>query len=209
MEDWQSIAIYNKIGNHQFTVTRHRMSVDDTELERLRTLEPQAITAIHNRYYPEVYRFARYRVGDQVMAEDIASDVFMHLLEAVHLGRGPETNLRGWLIKTTANLVNDHFRKIYHRPKEDPAEVLDNVTDLYLLQSDPVQISDQSDLNRKLRNAIDQLTDAQKLVITLRFGINVSLEETARLMGKTINTVKALQYRALEALRKKLGSENL
>ena len=94
MSDWRSLATYNKIDLHQFGVNTRRMSADTLEIDLLNTLDPQAITAIHNRYYPEVYRFARFRVSDEVIAEDIASDVFMNLLEAVHKGRGPYTNLR-------------------------------------------------------------------------------------------------------------------
>jgi RNA polymerase sigma-70 factor (ECF subfamily) len=209
MSYWQSLATYNKIGFHQFGVSPRQMSVKATEIDLLNTLDPQAITAIHNRYYPEVFRFARFRLSDELTAEDIASDVFIRLLEAVHNSRGPYTNLRGWLLRTTANIVNDHFRKIYNRPKEDPSEILENSSDLYLSQSDPVVLSDQAERNQLLQYAIDQLTDAQKLVITLRFGNRFSLEETAQLMGKKANTIKALQYRALEALRQKLGSDLL
>ena len=207
MSDWRSQATYNKIDLHRFGVYSRRMSADTLEIDLLNTLDPQAITVIHNRYYPEVYRFARFRVSDEVVAEDIASDAFMNLLEAVHKGNGPNSNIRGWLIRTTANLVNDHFRKIYNRPKDEPAEILESNTDLYLLQNDPVTLTDQADRLRQLQGAIDELTDAQKLVITLRFGNRLSLEETAELMGKETNTIKALQYRAMQALRRKLGSE--
>jgi len=209
MSDWQSLTTYNKIGFHRIGVSSRHMSVESSEIDLLNTLDPEAVTAIHYRYYPEVYRFARFRMSDEVTAEDIAGDVFMRLLEAVHNGRGPYTNLRGWLLRTTANIVNDHFRKLYNRPKEDSSEVLENSSDLYLSRSDPVVLSDQAELNRNLQLAIDKLTDAQKLVITLRFGNRFSLEETAQLMGKKANTIKALQYRALEALRQKLGSDLL
>ena len=209
MSDWQSLATYNKIGLHRFGVSPRQMSVESSEIDLLNTLDPQAITAIHNRYYPEVYGFARFRVSDEVTAEDIAADVFMRLLEAVHNSRGPYSNLRGWLLRTTANIVNDHFRRLYTRPKEDSSEVLENSSDLYLSQSDPVVLSDLAERNRLLQLAIDKLTDAQKLVITLRFGNRFSLEETAQLMGKKANTIKALQFRALEALRQKLGGDLL
>jgi RNA polymerase sigma-70 factor (ECF subfamily) len=185
------------------------MSAEFSEIERLKTLEPQAITMIHDRYYPEVYRFARFRVNDEKIAEDIAGEVFMRLLEAVHKGGGPETNLRGWLIRTTANIVNDHYRKAYNRPVEESEEVLEHRTDLFLAQSDPVMMSDQAEMNRKLHKAIGQLTDIQKMVITLRFGSRYSLEETATILGKDPNTIKALQYRALMALRKILGNDGL
>jgi len=207
MSDWQSFATYNKIDFHQTGAYPRRMSADTLEIDLLNTLDPQAITVIHNRYYPEVYRFARFRVSDELMAEDIAGDVFMHLLEAVHKGRGPDTNLRGWLIQTTANLVNNHFRKIYNRPKEESAEILENNSDLFIVQNDPVTLTDQAEKFRQLQKAIDELSDAQKLVITLRFGNRLSLEDTAEIMGKEINTIKALQYRAMQALRRKLVNE--
>jgi RNA polymerase sigma-70 factor (ECF subfamily) len=209
MLDWQSLETYNRIGIHQFGVILRQMSAELSELDRLKKLDPQVITAIHNRYYPEVYRFARFRVSDERIAEDIASDVFMRLLEAVHHGRGPDTNLKGWLIRTTANIINDHFRRVYNRPIEEPEEVLDLNSDLFLDQSDPVALVDEADRLRRLRDALDKLTDSQKLVITLRFGNRYSLEETAVVMGKDPNTVKALQYRALLALRKILDKETI
>lgn len=185
------------------------MSVASSEIDGLNSLDPQIITAIHNRYYPDIYRFARFRVNDEVTAEDIAGDVFMRLLDAVHNDRGPTTNLRGWLFRTTANIVNDHFRKIYNRPKEDSSERHENSRDLFLSQEDPVLLSDQAEQRRLIQLALEKLTDTQKLVITLRFGNQFSLEETAKLMGKNANTIKALQYRALMALRRNIGSDLL
>jgi RNA polymerase sigma-70 factor (ECF subfamily) len=206
---WQLIRFSDEVWIKQSGKNLRLMRADSSELDSLRSLDPQAITAIHDRYFPEIYRFARFRVSDEVTAEDIAGDVFMRLLEAVHDGRGPNTNLRGWLLRTTANIVNDHFRKLYNDPREGASEVLENSSDLYLAQSDPVILSDQAERNRLLQLAINQLTDAQKLVITMRFGNRFSLEETAQLMGKNANTIKALQYRALLALRRQLDSELL
>jgi len=206
MLDWQSLETYNKIGSYQFGEYFRQMSAELSEIDRLRNLDPQTITAIHNRYYPEVYRFARFRVSDERVAEDIASEVFKRLLEAVHSGRGPDTNLRGWLIRTTANIVNDHFRMLYNHPMEDSERKLDNM-ELFLAETDPVELSEQAERLRLLHKAFDQLTDPQKLVITLRFGSRFSLEETAVIMGKDANTIKALQYRAMVALRRRMEKE--
>ena len=204
---WQCLGTNTKIRFHQIGVNHRLMSDVPSEIENLNSLDPLIITAIHNQYYPEVYRFARFRVTDERIAEDIVCDVFMRLLEAVHKGCGPRFNLRGWLFKTTANVVNDHFRKIYNRPIEDSSDILETGKDLFLSQSDPVEISDQAEQKRLIQSAINKLTSAQKLVITLRFGNKFSLEETARIMGKNANTIKALQFRALIALRKNLGSD--
>jgi RNA polymerase sigma-70 factor (ECF subfamily) len=49
------------------------------------------------------------------------------------------------------------------------------------------------------------LTEDQQQVLALRFGQGYSLEETAAVMKKKINAVKALQFRALNALQRVMG----
>src|SRR5215204_5671606 len=51
-------------------------------LEGLQRLDSQAIGAIYDQYFSEVYRYVRYRISDDAIAEEIASDVFVRLLEA-------------------------------------------------------------------------------------------------------------------------------
>jgi RNA polymerase sigma-70 factor (ECF subfamily) len=53
------------------------------------------------------------------------------------------------------------------------------------------------------------LTDEQQKVIGMRFGNGFTLEETAELMGKKTNAIKALQFRALAALRRMISKEGL
>ncbi len=87
-------------------------------LAGLQKLESQSIGAIYDQYFPEIYRYVRYRINDEAIAEDIASDVFVRLMEASQKNKGPQTNLHGWLIATASNAVNDHHRRHYRRPVE-------------------------------------------------------------------------------------------
>ena len=73
------------------------------ELDALRKLDPQAIGAVYDRYFPDVYRFVRYRLSDETTAEDIASEVFVRLLEAVKSGQAPQTSLKAWLLGTASH----------------------------------------------------------------------------------------------------------
>jgi RNA polymerase sigma-70 factor (ECF subfamily) len=50
-----------------------------------------------------------------------------------------------------------------------------------------------------------RLTPDQQNVLTLRFGNGFSLEQTAKIMGKSVNAVKVLQFRATASLRRVLG----
>lgn len=178
-----------------------QFNTEQAELDGLRALDAQALTLIHERYFPEVYRYARYRLGDEARAEDIAGEAFTRLLEAVSVGRGPTASLRGWLIGTASNLVNDYFRGAYNYPV---VELPEN------MQADgpnPVQFAEQSLQNKQLQEAMTRLTFEQQEVIALRFGGNYSLAETADLMGKKANAIKALQFRALAALRRALEDD--
>jgi RNA polymerase sigma-70 factor (ECF subfamily) len=166
---------------------------------RLDSLDSKAIGAVYDQYFSEVYRYVLYRVGDQTLAEDIASDVFIRLLEAVKSGRGPDTNLKGWLIGTASHVVMDHLRKKYRRPEE---EISDSLPDL---KPGPATEVDQREKDSLVRGAYAKLTSEQQTVLALRFGQGYSLEETATHMDKNVNAVKALQFRALAALQREIG----
>lgn len=168
-------------------------------LAGLQQLDSQAIGAIYDQYFAEIFRYVRYRTGDDFLAEDIASDVFLRLLEAARKRQGPGSSLKGWLIVTASNVVNDHLRKRYRRREETLPDSLPDER-----QGVAAEV-DAREEQRSVRIAYDQLTDEQQHVLALRFGQGYSLEETANQLNKNINAVKALQFRALASLQRRIG----
>lgn len=175
------------------------LSDSHVELESLQALDSKAIAAVYDRYFPEVYRYVYYRLGDESLAEDIASDVFVRLLEALNKKRGPKTNIKGWLLSTASNVIADHLRLIYRRPTE---EISDSIPDFSSSLTDEIDARQKADA---VRAAYSQLTPEQQEVLALRFGSGHSLEDTAVLMKKNVNAIKALQFRALAALQRHVG----
>ncbi len=175
---------------------------DRHAFEGLRNLDPQVIGAVYDQYHAEVYRYILYRLGDQTVAEDMASDVFVRLLESVQAGRAPQSNLKGWLIGTASHVVTDHLRQKYRRP-EEPID--DSFPDR---EPGPASEVDSREQSRMVKTAYAQLTDEQQQVLALRFGQGYSLEETASFLNKKVNAIKALQFRALAALQREIGEVN-
>lgn len=175
------------------------MSDESINLKRLAQMDPRAVAEVHDRYFAELFRYARYRVSSPDVAEDIVSDVFVRLLEAVGGGKTPHTNLRGWLLSTCSNAVNDYFRRIY---RHDVAELAESVAED---SPGPVSILDNQEDRAELQAALAQLTPDQQHVVALRFGAGCTLRETATLMGRRVNAVKALQFRAIQALRRQMS----
>jgi RNA polymerase sigma-70 factor (ECF subfamily) len=162
-------------------------------------LDPQTMAGYHDQYYPVIYRYVCYRLQDDQVCEDITSEVFMHLLNALVEGKENIRNVRAWLLGAASNLVNDHLRGKYRKPLEhldDHEHIAGNMS--------PEREAEHHFKQRDLRSAMQQLTTEQQNVVALRFSQDMSLNETAQVMGKSLNAVKVLQFRAIAALRRLL-----
>jgi RNA polymerase sigma-70 factor (ECF subfamily) len=173
-------------------------------LERSRRLEPSALMQVYDYFYPEVYRYIRFRLHEDNIVEDLAAEVFLQFLEALNRRRGPDRNLRGWLLGTASNLVHDHLRRKYRR-KELLLE--DELDQTQVETQTPEHSWEVLSLKKDVRMALQKLTPEQQHVLALRFADDRSLEETAQALGKKANAVKALQFRALASLRRHLSEE--
>ena len=171
-----------------------------SQLEGLTNLDSRVVGAVYDRYFADVYRFVYFKLSDEQLAEDISSDVFVRLLEAIKKNRGPKDNLKGWLLATASHAVADHLRQVYRKPTEALSETLsdDGAPNLH----EEIDRREQVDT---IQDAYAELTTDQQNVLALRFGDGYSLEETARVMRKNVNAIKALQFRALAALQRNIG----
>jgi RNA polymerase sigma-70 factor (ECF subfamily) len=172
--------------------------ISDDIIARAQRLEPSALAEIHDQYYPQVYRYVRYRLDDEHVCVDITAEVFLRLLDALHGKRGPTHYLRGWLFGTASNMVNDHLRTRYARKIESiDEENFERAAEGHLGDS-----YDEEWMQQQVANALRELTPEQQHVLALRFSDERSLDETANILGKSVTAVKALQFRAIASLRR-------
>ena len=75
------------------------------------------------------------------------------------------------------------------------------------LEADPEALVLADERRRRLREELLNLTEEQRQVLGCRFFFNLSVQEVAQAMGKTEGAVKALQFRALERLRRRLAPD--
>lgn len=182
-------------------VAQHTMPTfhEQVALTGLRKLDSQSVSGIYDQFFSDIYRYVRYRINDDTVAEDLTSDVFVRLLESAQKNQGPQTSLKGWLIATASNTVNDYLRRQYRRPVEELSESMPD-------EGSSIQVQvDLREQNQLVQNAYAKLTHEQQDVLALRFGQGYSLEETATYMKKNVNAIKALQFRALASLQRQIG----
>jgi len=125
--------------------------------------------------------------------EDRLGDVFLQVARDLPSFRDrddPEA-VRRWVFTIARNRVVDAGRRSRRRPTTVPGEPPEHEGPPATTESiDP-------DLVAGLRG----LTTEQREVLALRFVADLTLEEVARLTGRSVGAVKALQHRALENLR--------
>ena len=71
---------------------------------------------IYEQYFPPVYQFIRLRVGDPALAEDLTSEVFLKLVDALRGRNAPHHSLRGWIFRVARNVLSSHFGRMRQYP---------------------------------------------------------------------------------------------
>ena len=177
------------------------MTSEHTLLERARAYDEDALGELYDQYAPLIYAYLYRRVHDAQLAEDLTSEVFVRVLQAIQSGQFWHTSFRGWLYRIAHNLVVDHYRK------QPPVPMLALDEQLVAAQDDPDSALTEQLSHQRLLAAISQLTSDQQQVLVLRFGEQLTAREVAEVMGKSVGAVEALQHRALAALRRILKEE--
>ena len=170
-----------------------------TLLAGVQKRDPQVLAQVHDAYYPAIFRYIAFRVGDHETAEDLTSEVFTRLLDAVRDRNAPQNTLRGWLYRVASNIVADHHRRNYRiRQVELDSDIQSNGID-------PAEALSSKQVLAELSEALTELTEDQQNVISLRFGYEMAIRDVAKVMGKSEGAVKQLQARAVAALSRKMS----
>lgn len=184
-----------------------------TLVERAQAGDMDAFGEIYRRYHLHVYNrvFGLVRRNGP-LAEDITSTVFRRALTSIRTVRWQNRDIGAWLMTIARNLVIDHFKSAQARLEVLAGPGTTWATDDRLEHDDPDNSPEgHPDLlvldhltNETVRAALLELNPEQCEVLTLRFLQDLSVAETAAVMGKNQGAIKALQYRAVRPLSKLL-----
>lgn len=164
--------------------------------------DPDAFDGLYLLFADRVYRYLLARLGDVELAEEVTSQVFLRLIEKVHMYRiAPQDNaaiFSAWLYRMSYNKMVDILRA--HRRA--------NLVDLEHAERMPggksVEAVDERLDNEEIFGKLQLLNEQQREVLILRFIEELSIIETAQTMQKSEGAIKALQHRALASLRRYL-----
>ena len=167
--------------------------------------EGEAFGLLYDRYVDVIYRYIYYRVANPTLAEDLVSETFLRALRRIDTFTWQGRDFAAWLVTIARNLIADHFKSGRYRLEITTEDIQE--TGRTQTTDGPESVVLDSLTNETLLAAIKKLNPEQQECIVLRFLQGMSVTETGLAMGKNDGAIKALQYRAVKALARKLPAE--
>ncbi|MBW3615838.1 MAG: sigma-70 family RNA polymerase sigma factor [Actinobacteria bacterium] len=131
--------------------------------------------------------------------DDVLGDVFLHVARDLARFRGDEAALRRWVFSIAHNRAMDDHRRRGRQPARAESGQLG-------VGQEPPAPAPADPVDPALVEALAALSPDQREVVVLRFVADLPLEAVAKVTGRKVGAVKALQHRALDNLRSALGS---
>ncbi len=187
--------------------------MEDAELlDRLLGGDETAFTELVRRYHSTLVRVARYYVGTEVLAEDVAQDTWVAVVRGLERFER-RSSFKTWLLRICANrarttAVREH-RTIPADPSPAVATVASRRFDEGGMWVDPpvpftesVEFrSDSGALVTAVRAAISSLGEPQRSVVTLRDVEGLSSDDVASLLGLSVGNVRVILHRGRARVR--------
>lgn len=171
-------------------------SLTDATVEAARHGDSAALTALYEAVAPGILAYLRGRGSAD--PEALTHDVFLQLLPRIRKITGGARGVQALAYTIAHSRLVDEFRRRGRSPE--------------VSVPDPVEVDFGASAEEQVLNGADRaeallasLGEAQRSVIMLRIFGDLSVEQTARILGKSAGAVKQLQRRGLLALRETLS----
>jgi RNA polymerase sigma-70 factor (sigma-E family) len=156
------------------------------------------VTELYQGHAIGLIRLAIVMLGDRVAAEDVVQDAFLGLYRNWDGLTDPAkalAYLRSAVLNRCRNALRQRHRDTRH-----------GVTPQTVESAEATVLIDEE--NQRVLAAIRALPDRQREALVLRFYLDLSQDETARVMGISTGTVKSATSRAVAALGRMLKEES-
>ena len=178
------------------TVTTSATRQSDRELvERVAKGDRAAVRLLFMRHHARVYRFAARQTGSDMMADDIANEVFLELWRQAPAFEG-RSEVSTWLLGIARFKALSALRKRKEDAiDEDQAAAIPDTGDT------PEVAVMKDDKATAMRGMVNRLPEQHRTVIDLAWYHAKSVAEIAEILSIPVATVKTRMFYA----RKKLG----
>jgi RNA polymerase sigma-70 factor (ECF subfamily) len=160
---------------------------------------------LYDLYFDRVFNYARYRLPDAQIADDITAQTFEQALAKIK-DFDPDKGVFGaWLFAIARNLIRTFYRK------GQKYEFV-SIDDLYshpIDQVSPEETSEVAEEQKELLAALEMLKPRQRDILALKFAGRFTNREIASMTGLTEQNIGIIIHRAIKKLRNNLTLEEV
>ena len=172
-------------------------------VERLQRRDAEALGELYDRYGRIVYSLILRVVRDAGTAEDLVQETFLRVWNRVRAFDPEKGSIGPWLLAVARNRAIDYVRSAGGRERN---AIEFEETGHPALYTDIEQDLLQSDQTRRVKAAMEKLSNHHRQVIELAYFEGLSQTEMAERLGQPLGTVKTWVRAALKTLREELGT---
>ena len=133
--------------------------------------------------------------------DDLLGEVMLQMVRDLPSFDGGNREFRAWAFTIAHHRLLDERRREARRPAEPtPAPELERLGPLGDTEDDALRALSAE----RVGHVLSPLSPDQQNVILLRVLGDLTYEQTAKVLGKTVGAVKALQHRGLQAIKHEL-----
>lgn len=151
---------------------------------------------VYRENLPRVYNYLRFRVGDDLVAEDLTSSTFEKAWKSRYRYKREIGAFSNWLFAIASNLAIDYFRK-------KRAEVSFEHLDAYGSVQSAEEVSDRNAQYAHLLSLLEELPQRDRELFSFKYGADLTNRQIARLTGLSESNVGTILHRITGQLRAK------
>lgn len=176
----------------------------DEALAARADVDLHAFGILYERYGKRIHRFIRSRVPDHAVADDLTAQTFYRALASADTYRG-EGTYKAWLFQIARNTV-----ATWHSQRASNVETLfptppDGIDE----EASPLVAALLGEERDAVRKLVDELPEAQREVVRLRYWSDLSIDEIAETTRRSSVAVRQLLHRARRQLKSHLSRKDL
>lgn len=175
---------------------------DEMLVARLRAGETRAGEDLARRHATGLMRYLHRVSGSAHLAEELHQQTWLSVLDHIDKFDPSMGGFKAWLFRIATNKAHDHWRS--QSRQRSAQNGLRLVTEISI--PGPDARLDDTEQQVLVRNAIDQLPEAQRQVVLLRYYSGLKFVEIAELLGCPLNTALGRMHKAVLKLKSLMSS---
>jgi RNA polymerase sigma-70 factor (ECF subfamily) len=160
------------------------------------------MTCLFRASNPALLRYLRHHAPD--VAEDLLAEMWMAAAKHLPRFKGDAQDFRAWLFAVARRRVADHYRRRHRRPDEVG---LESATDLPARGDTEEEAIGSISAQLAIQALVRELPEDQAEVVLLRVVADLSVDQVAKIVGRSAGSVRVIQHRALRRLETSWAEE--